>query len=172
MQIWLLENEAPEIAAVLPPYFPTQDATILTNCINRHKSAGIGGKSPILPRDGFERLRNACLSGGLIKSGTTYEDCIEDELALAAVQEVDRNEGVASSNAYFLTAAGMAGTGQEATTSAVNFKIRSYSEADGKEAEVACRSVWMIGAFRIVCDYWPVSGSTQRCTTSPSGRKS
>ncbi len=99
MQLWLRENEAPEIAAVLAPYFPTLDATTLTDCINRYKAAGIWGNNPILPRDGFERLRDACLSGGLIKSGATYEDCIDGELALAAMQEVDGNGGVATNKA-------------------------------------------------------------------------
>jgi len=99
MQLWLRENEVSEIAAVLAPYFPTLDATTLTDCINRYKSAGIWGKNPILPREGFERLRGACLSGGLIKYGAPYEDCIDGELAQAAMQEVDGNKGVTPSNA-------------------------------------------------------------------------
>ena len=59
---------------------------MLTACIARYLALGAYGKTPVLPREGFERLRTACLSGGLLSRGASYEDCVDTALAEKAVE--------------------------------------------------------------------------------------
>lgn len=85
-QKWLHAEPAETVAATVADYFPDLDPAILAGCIERYKSLGVYGRNPILPRDGFERLRESCLSGGLIARGASYEDCVDTVFAREAVE--------------------------------------------------------------------------------------
>lgn len=80
-QKWLYAQAAPEIAAAVAEYFPDVGRDILTACIERYQALGIWSRTPLLPREGFERLHDAMLSGGLIGSPTTYDACVETRIA-------------------------------------------------------------------------------------------
>ncbi len=84
-QKWLHAAEPATIAATIADYFPNVPSEILTAAIGRYKTLGIWGRNPILPRDGFERLKASCLSGGLIQRGAAYEDCVDTSLARSVV---------------------------------------------------------------------------------------
>ena len=83
---WLHGNPPATIAAVVADFFPDLDPNVLTACIARYLSLGAYGKTPVLPREGFERLRTACLSGGLLTRGASYEDCVDISLAHKAIE--------------------------------------------------------------------------------------
>ena len=85
MQKWLRESDAAEVATTIAPFFTGLDGATLTASIGRYKSLGIWGGNPILPEAGFERQQAACLSGGLIAKGSSYDDCVDLELALQAM---------------------------------------------------------------------------------------
>ncbi|NKB58873.1 MAG: hypothetical protein GKS00_21290 [Alphaproteobacteria bacterium] len=85
-QKWLHTQSPATVAACVADYFPDLDPDVLTACIARYKSLGAYGHNPILPRDGFERLREACLSGGLIQHGAAYEDCVDTVAATKAIE--------------------------------------------------------------------------------------
>ncbi len=89
MQIWLHENDAAAVAKTVGSYFPALEEAVLTDCINRYKLLDVWGKNPVLPRGGFETLRTACLSGGLIQKGASFEDCVDAEVALTAMRDVE-----------------------------------------------------------------------------------
>ncbi len=84
-QKWLHANPSDTVAACVADYFPDLDPDVLSACIERYKALGLYGANPILPRDGFERLRDACLSGGLIQRGAGYEDCVDTSAAEKAI---------------------------------------------------------------------------------------
>ena len=85
MQIWLTKSDAGDIVATIQPYFPELDGMVLTTCISRYQSLGIWGANLLLPEAGFERLRGALLSGGLIGTGASYADCVDQDLAAEAM---------------------------------------------------------------------------------------
>lgn len=86
-QTWLHGADPATIAETLASYFPDLDASVLTGCIARYKSLGLWGRDPYLPETGFERLRQSCLSGGLIKRGSDYADCVDNSLARTVIQD-------------------------------------------------------------------------------------
>ena len=87
-QTWLHDTDARIIADTLAPYFPDLDGDVLTGCIARYNSLGLWGRDPFLPEAGFERLKQSCLSGGLIRRGAAYARCVDNSLA-RAVMEAD-----------------------------------------------------------------------------------
>jgi hypothetical protein len=54
--------------------------------LSRYQALGIWGRAPILPRDGYERLKDSMVSGGFV-NGTDYEVAVDNSLAEAAVAE-------------------------------------------------------------------------------------
>ena len=80
-QNWLHATDPATFAETIADYFPDLEPDTLTACIRRYKALGIWGRNPILPKPGFERLKGACLSGGLIERGADYADCVDNSLA-------------------------------------------------------------------------------------------
>jgi len=85
-QNWVHASDPATIAETIAVYFPDLDPDTLTACIGRYKALGIWGRNPILPKAGFERLKAACLSGGLIERGTDFENCVDNSLAEAVAE--------------------------------------------------------------------------------------
>ncbi len=85
-QKWFHAKDAATVAATIARFFPELDADTLTACIERYKTLGLWGHNPVLPKDGFERTKSACLSGGLIESGADYDDCVDTSLARAVIE--------------------------------------------------------------------------------------
>ncbi|HEX3864160.1 MAG TPA: ABC transporter substrate-binding protein [Stellaceae bacterium] len=85
-QRWLHRAEPPEIVAAIRPYFPDIAEPLLRAAIVRYLSLGIWGQTPVLPRDGYERLV-ACLVSGNFAKGTPFEVAVDNSLAEQAVAE-------------------------------------------------------------------------------------
>ncbi len=85
-QKWIHGRDAAAVAESIAGYFPELDADVLAACIARYKSLGLWGRDPFLPREGFERLKAACLSGGLIQRGADYGDCVDTSLAETVIE--------------------------------------------------------------------------------------
>jgi len=81
VQKWLHASDAPTIAAAVADFFPDIEQDILAASIKRYKAIGLWGVNPILPRDGFHRLKIGGISGGLFKVGASYETCVDTSLA-------------------------------------------------------------------------------------------
>ena len=86
-QKWLHGQPPATVAETVAGFFPDLDPDVLAACIARYLALGAYGRNPILPLDGFERLRGACLSGGLISRGGAYEACVDTALATQAVAD-------------------------------------------------------------------------------------
>ncbi len=87
MQKWLHAKRPIDIAEAVREYFPDLDLDTLAACAERYLALGVWGASPLLARDGFERLRAALLSGGLIAREIPYEDCVDNALAERVITE-------------------------------------------------------------------------------------
>lgn len=80
-QKWVHQTADADIAAAIAEFFPDMPQEMLTACIARYKKLGLWGVNPILPRDGFDRLQASGHSGGLFKTGASYEACVDNSLA-------------------------------------------------------------------------------------------
>lgn len=86
-QKWLHAAAPAETTRAVADFFPDISAEILTACVARYRALGIWAKTPLPPRDAFQRLHDAMLSGGLIATPTSYDDCIETRFAEQAIAE-------------------------------------------------------------------------------------
>ncbi|MFC1492293.1 ABC transporter substrate-binding protein, partial [Nitrospinota bacterium] len=86
-QKWIAAHGAGELAECVAPYFPGLQREILEKALDRYQVLGIWNKTPYLEREGFERLRSACLSGGLIQKGITYEAGVDMRFAETVIGE-------------------------------------------------------------------------------------
>jgi NitT/TauT family transport system substrate-binding protein len=84
-QQWLRANPAPIIAEAIASYFPALDRGALAGALARYKVQGVWGDDPILPENGFDRLRRGLVSGGFIRRAVAYQDCVDNSLALQAI---------------------------------------------------------------------------------------
>ena len=84
-QQWLRANSAAAIADAIAPFFPTLERTSLARAVGRYQRQDVWGSDPILPEDGFERLRRALASGRFIHRAVAYRECVDNRLAQQAV---------------------------------------------------------------------------------------
>lgn len=74
---WLAENDAEAVAGLVKSWFEDMDFDLLTQAIARYKGIGLWNRNPHLAQASFEWLRAACLSGGLITTGVSYEQAVD-----------------------------------------------------------------------------------------------
>ena len=87
MQQWVNDNPAPEIAEAIASFFPALDRSTLTGALARYQTQQVWGRDPVLPEDGFDRLRRGLVSGGFIGRPIAYQDCVDNRLALQIAAE-------------------------------------------------------------------------------------
>jgi NitT/TauT family transport system substrate-binding protein len=85
-QKWLHAQPAEAIAETVQSYFPAAPRARLVTALARYKALGIWGRTPILPRGGYERLKDSLVSGGFC-AGTPYEVAVDNSLAEEAVAD-------------------------------------------------------------------------------------
>ena len=86
-QKWLYANPPAEIANAVAEFFPDLHRETLSACTERYLALGIWAKTPLPPRDGFQRLHDAMLSGGLIKKPVFFDSCVETRIAAQVIAE-------------------------------------------------------------------------------------
>jgi NitT/TauT family transport system substrate-binding protein len=86
-QQWIAANTADEIAATVASFFPALDRVVLAGALARYRAQGVWGSDPVLPEDGFDRLRRGLVSGGLIHRPIAHHACVDNRLALQVVSE-------------------------------------------------------------------------------------
>jgi len=84
-QKWLAGASIDTLTETVQPYFPAVSRDLLSAALARYRALGIWSKTPILPRDGYERLKVSLVSGGFVRAGTPYETAVDNSLAEAAV---------------------------------------------------------------------------------------
>ena len=78
---WVHEASAAEVAEAEAPFFPAIPMARLTAICARYKALGIWGKTPVLPREGYQRLLESMVSAGFVRPGTPYEVAVDNSLA-------------------------------------------------------------------------------------------
>jgi NitT/TauT family transport system substrate-binding protein len=86
-QKWIAARPAAELADVVAPYFPNLSKSVLTASCQRYKSLEVWNRVPVMVRKGFEWLRDAALSRGLVTRHYAFEDCVDMQPAEDVVRE-------------------------------------------------------------------------------------
>jgi ABC-type nitrate/sulfonate/bicarbonate transport system substrate-binding protein len=87
---WLQAAGAEEVARAVADYFPQLDPGLVAAAVARYQALGLWGADPVLPREGFDRLKGAMLAGGAIRRDVPYEECVDDRLAAVVAGEESR----------------------------------------------------------------------------------
>ena len=72
----------------IAPVFPEYDRAVLAEGVQRYKDAGVWATDPNITRHGFDRMRDALISGGLVREPHPYESIVRPEFAERAVAEL------------------------------------------------------------------------------------
>jgi NitT/TauT family transport system substrate-binding protein len=86
-QQWIHAQTAQEIAAAIASFFPTLDRDVLARALARYQAQLVWGRDPVIPEDGFDRLRRGILSGGFIRQFIPYDACVDNRLARQVIGE-------------------------------------------------------------------------------------
>jgi NitT/TauT family transport system substrate-binding protein len=78
---WVAGADAATIAATIAPYFPDVPPARLAAACARYKALGIWGRTPIVPRAGYDRLLASLVSGGFVNPGTPFGVAVDNSLA-------------------------------------------------------------------------------------------
>jgi NitT/TauT family transport system substrate-binding protein len=84
-QKWIEAAEGARIARQIRDYFPAVPPPRLEAACTRYKALGVWGRTPVLPRGGYDRLLASMVSAGFVRPGTPFERAVDNGLAEAAV---------------------------------------------------------------------------------------
>jgi NitT/TauT family transport system substrate-binding protein len=87
-QRWVAGEPPRALAAAIADYFPALDRSVLTRSLTRYKEQGVWGTDPVLPEEGFDRLRRALLGSGYLSRTVPFADCVDNRLAEAALARI------------------------------------------------------------------------------------
>ena len=80
-EAWVAGASGKEIAQAIAGYFKDVPTAILEAACNRYKALGIWNRTPVLPRESYDRLRDSLVSGGFVSPGTPFETAVDNSLA-------------------------------------------------------------------------------------------
>jgi NitT/TauT family transport system substrate-binding protein len=84
-QQWVQAQPPVVLADAIASYFPALDRSVLTGALARYKARGVWSADPILPEEGFDRLRRALLATGFLAHSVAFDDCVDNRLADAVI---------------------------------------------------------------------------------------
>jgi NitT/TauT family transport system substrate-binding protein len=86
-QKWLYAASPEALAVAVQSFFPEVPAARLQAAVARYRSLGVWGRNPIMPREGYERLRAGLVSGGFVKMGAPFDQAVDNSLAEEVVRD-------------------------------------------------------------------------------------
>lgn len=81
---WMRTATPLQVADAAGGYFADIETPLFAAAVARYQSLELWSETPVLPRAGFDRLKQAMLSGGAIRRDIPYEECVDDRLAASA----------------------------------------------------------------------------------------
>jgi NitT/TauT family transport system substrate-binding protein len=87
-QRWVDAEPAASLAAAIADYFPALDCGVLARALARYKEQGVWGRDPVLPEEGFDRLRRALLGSNFLSRAVPFAECVDNRLAEAEIAKV------------------------------------------------------------------------------------
>ncbi len=85
---WFDKTPAPEIAKLLKDYFPDVPTDLFAQCIERYRVLKLWNHTPVISREGYDRLHAAMRAAGTLYRDIAFETCVDTELARAAMTAV------------------------------------------------------------------------------------
>jgi NitT/TauT family transport system substrate-binding protein len=82
---WIAVTDAADIAVALREFFPDIPRELFAAAIARYRALDLYAADPLMPREGFERLKAAMMSGGALSRDIPFEDCVDTSLARGGV---------------------------------------------------------------------------------------
>jgi NitT/TauT family transport system substrate-binding protein len=89
-QRWVATEAPQALAQAIAGYFPDLDQRVLAGALARYKEQGVWASSPLLPEEGFLRLRRALIGSGFLGREVGFAECVDNRLAEEAVAAGDR----------------------------------------------------------------------------------
>ena len=80
-QRWVQAQPPAVIAGTIAAYFPMLDRSVLEGALARYKAQSVWGADPVLPKEGFDRLRRALIATGFLSRTVSFADCVDNRLA-------------------------------------------------------------------------------------------
>jgi NitT/TauT family transport system substrate-binding protein len=84
---WVAKASGRKIAQAIVAYFGDVPPAVLEAACTRYKALGIWSDTPVLPRAGYDRLRDGLVSSGFVSPGATFETAVDNALAASVVAE-------------------------------------------------------------------------------------
>jgi NitT/TauT family transport system substrate-binding protein len=84
-QQWIRANTGQEIAAAIASFFPGLASAVLAPALARYQTQRVWGVDPVLPEDGFDRLRRGLVSSGFVRQPITHHACVDNRFAVQVV---------------------------------------------------------------------------------------
>ena len=84
-QRWVAESPPAAVADSIAGVFPDYGRSVLTESVARYQAAGVWATDPRLGRQGYARMRDALIAGGLVQGYHPYERIVRPEFAERAV---------------------------------------------------------------------------------------
>jgi NitT/TauT family transport system substrate-binding protein len=84
-QRWVAAQPPDAIAGAIAGYFPALDRGVLARALARYRGQGVWGTDPVLPADGYDRLRQALIGSSFLKRAVPFAECVDNRLAEAAI---------------------------------------------------------------------------------------
>ena len=73
-QRWVAQSEPAAVADCIAPVFPDYDRALLAEGVGRYKAVGVWATDPTIGRDGFDRMRDALIAGGLVQRSPSLRE--------------------------------------------------------------------------------------------------
>ena len=84
-QRWVADSPAEAVADRIAGVFPEYERSVLAEGVQRYKDAGVWATDPMITRHGFDRMRDALITGGLVREAHPYESIVRAEFAERAM---------------------------------------------------------------------------------------
>jgi NitT/TauT family transport system substrate-binding protein len=81
---WLAAAGRDEIAGRLAPMFPSVPGPLLAAAVTRYRGLGLYAATPVIARDGVQRLKAAMLAAGTIRRDIPWEEIVDTTVAAEA----------------------------------------------------------------------------------------
>jgi len=79
-QLWVAGATGAEIGDAIADFFPEVPIAIREAACARYQALGIWSTTPVLPRQGYDRLLSSLVSGGFV-AGTSFEVAVDNSIA-------------------------------------------------------------------------------------------
>lgn len=86
-QQWVREHSAAEIAECIKSFFADTDVELLASAVQSYKNIGAYAETPVMTKEGFDRLQEVIQRAGELEKTAPYDKLINNTYAQKAVQK-------------------------------------------------------------------------------------